>query len=378
MRAASAFLVSGMVLMSGNAGAASCLETVVQSGSMSVTSAFGWRYGANPNAPTKWQFHYGTDFSKKILATPMVVAPIAGTYFSYPGTAGCGNMVVITQSDGFAVKFCHLKAFAPDPATNNPRPNKSQIAVGATLGVPSNTGILPAPEHIHLEVVTKGTASSNADAMRVPPSFCGDVTVAYQNSDPAKRPPQNLVRPAGIATSDVYGTDGTNFDAAFYNQYMALNSGTGIVASTAVSAPNPAANVTTAKLTQSATNASAQPIVPAPVNAEEMSFEDMVLAEGKKRFGSEEWLQDLNTKGENALIYDAVVMASYQAYMRYQNQELREHIMQLEVSRTAILTEIAYRKKLKDVQDRALRSISTGASNGSSATPASTTPGTSN
>ncbi|MFX7506939.1 hypothetical protein ABTJ37_21740, partial [Acinetobacter baumannii] len=82
-----------------------------------------------------------------------MVSPVDGIYHSYAGVSGCGNMVVISQPDGFSAKFCHLKSFAPD-ANGKARANGSSITVGDSLGVPSNTGILPAPEHIHLEVIT--------------------------------------------------------------------------------------------------------------------------------------------------------------------------------------------------------------------------------
>lgn len=338
--------------------AADCLQTVVKSGSLVISSPFGWRFDANPNGRGKWQFHYGTDFSKKVLADPMVVAPIKGTYHSYAGVSGCGNMVVIAQPDGFATKFCHLRSFEPD-ANGKPRLNGSAINIGDKLGVPSNTGILPAPEHIHLEVITKGDAARTT-ALRIPPPLCSGVGVSYQAAvdKPERKPPLSLIRPAGVTDRDVFGSAGTNFDKAFYDKYLAQNAGTGTLPSSAVTVNNPAANVDAAKIAKSGDNASQQPVLPAPVTAEDMSFSEMIVSEARKRFGSEQWYSELSLKAELPLYYELAVMTAYQIYMQYQKQEVAENIVQLSATRTALLNEVASQIKAKKLRDPALRSIS--------------------
>ncbi|WP_422640003.1 M23 family metallopeptidase [Undibacterium umbellatum] len=339
------------------ASASTCLQTVVKSGSLVVSSPFGWRFGANPNGRGKWQFHYGTDFSKKVLADPMVVAPIGGTYHSYPGTGGCGNMVVITQPDGFATKFCHLKNFEP-AANGKARLNGSAISVGDKLGVPSNTGILPNPEHIHLEVITKGDPSRTS-AWRIPPPFCGGVSFTYQAAvdTPDRKPPLSLIRPAGVVDKNVFGNATPNFDKEFYDKYMAQNATTGTIPSTSISVTNPAANVDAAKIAKSGDNASQQPPLPAPVTAEDMSFSEMILGEAKKRFGSEHWYSELSLKGELPLYYELAVMTAYQIYMQYQKREIAENIVQLSATRTALLNDVAIQIKVKKLREPALQSI---------------------
>jgi len=339
------------------ASASTCLQTVIKSGSLVVSSPFGWRFDANPNGRGKWQFHYGTDFSKKVLPDPMVVSPMTGTYRSYPGTAGCGNMVVISQPDGFSSKFCHLKSFEPD-ANGKARLNGSTINIGDKIGVPSNTGILPNPEHIHLEVITKGDAATTK-AWRIPPPFCGGVSFSYQAAvdKPERKPPLSLVRPAGVTDRDTFGSAGTNFDKEFYDKYLAQNATTGTIPSSSVAVASPAANVDAAKIAKSGDNASQQPPLPAPILAEEMSFSEMIVGEAKKRFGSEQWYSELSLKGELPLYYELAVMTAYQIYMQYQKQEVAENIVQLSATRTALLNEMAIQMKTKKLREPALRSI---------------------
>ncbi|MFZ6639519.1 M23 family metallopeptidase [Undibacterium sp. TC4M20W] len=340
------------------ASASTCLQTVIKSGSLVVSSPFGWRFDANPNGRGKWQFHYGTDFSKKALPDPMVVSPVAGTYYSFPATSGCGNMVVIKQSDGFSAKFCHLRNFEPD-ANGKARLNGSTISIGDKLGVPSNTGILPNPEHIHLEVITKGDPSRTT-AMRIPPPFCGGVSFSYQPAvdKPERKPPLSLVRPPGVVDNDVYNGKTDHFDREFYDKYMAQNASTGTIPSSSVAVANSVAIVDAAKLAKSGENASQQPPMPAPVLAEEMSFSEMIVGEAKKRFGSEQWYSELSLKGELPLYYELAVMTAYQIYMQYQKQEVAENIVQLSATRTALLNEVAIQMKTKKLREPALRSIS--------------------
>lgn len=342
----------------GQADASTCLQTLVKSGPLVISSPFGWRFSANPNGRGKWQFHYGTDFSKKALSDPMVVAPISGTYHSYAGAGGCGNMVVITQSSGIATKFCHLRNFEPD-SSGKPRLNGSTINVGDKIGVPSNTGILPNPEHIHLEVISKGDPTKTT-AWRIPPLMCSGVSVSYQAAvdKPERKPPLSLIRPAGVNESNVYGSPGTNFDKEFYDKYMAQNAGTGTIASTSVSVANPSANVDAGKLARSGDNASQQPPLPAPLIAEEMSFSELIAGEAKKRFGSEHWYAELSNKGELPLYYELAVMTAYQIYMQYQKQEIAENIVQLSATRTALLNQVATQIKEKKLREPALRTIS--------------------
>lgn len=344
-------------LLTQSLASAACLQTVIKSGSLVVSSPFGWRFDANPNGRGKWQFHYGTDFSKKVLADPMVVAPIDGTYRSIAGTAGCGNMVVISQADGFSTKFCHLKSFEPD-ASGKARLNGSAISVGDKIGVPSNTGILPNPEHIHLEVITKGDASTTK-AWRIPPPFCGGVSFTYQAAvdKPDRKPPLSLIRPAGVTDKDTFGSAGTNFDKEFYDKYLAQNAATGTIPSSSVAVANPAATVDAAKIAKSGDNASQQPLLPAPLTAEDMSFSEMIVSEAKKRFGSEQWYSELALKGELPLYYDLAVMTAYQIYMQYQKQEVAENIVQLSATRTALLNELAVQIKVKKLREPALRGI---------------------
>ncbi|MFZ6733220.1 M23 family metallopeptidase [Undibacterium sp. Ji42W] len=340
------------------ASASTCLQTVIKSGSLVVSSPFGWRFDANPNGRGKWQFHYGTDFSKIALTDPMVISPVAGIYHSYPATPGCGNMVVITQPDGFAAKFCHLRNFEPD-ANGKARLNGSSINIGDKLGVPSNTGILPAPEHIHLEVITKGDAKTT-NAWRIPPPFCGGVSFSYQHAvdKPERKPPLSLVRPPGVVDKDVYDGLTPHFDKEFYDKYMAQNATTGTIPSSSVAVANPVAVVDAGKIAKSGENASQQPPLPAPVLAEEMSFSEMIVGEAKKRFGSEQWYSELSLKGELPLYYELAVMTAYQIYMQYQKQEVAENIVQLSATRTALLNEVAIQIKTKKLREPALRSIS--------------------
>ena len=351
-------LFATCLLNSAESVAASCLQTVIKSGSLVVSSPFGWRFSANPNGRGKWQFHYGTDFSKKVLADPMVVAPITGTYRSFAGAGGCGNMVIISEPSGISTKFCHLRNFEPD-ASGKPRLNGSTINVGDKIGVPSNTGILPNPEHIHLEVITKGDAAKTT-AWRIPPPMCSGVSFSYQAAvdKPERKPPLSLIRPAGVTDKDVYGSPGTNFDKEFYDKYMAQNAGTGTIASSSVSVANPAANVDAGKLAKSGENASQQPPLPAPLSAEEMSFSEMIVGEAKKRFGSEQWYAELSNKGELPLYYELAVMTAYQIYMQYQKQEIAENIVQLSATRTALLNQVASQIKAKKLRDPALNAIS--------------------
>ncbi|MCH8621313.1 M23 family metallopeptidase [Undibacterium sp. TS12] len=358
LRSSTLLAVTCATLLAQNpAMAAACLQTVVKSGSLVISSPFGWRFGANPNGKGKWQFHYGTDFSKKALPDPMVVAPIEGKYMAYSGLGQCGNMVVIQQPDGLSAKFCHLKNFEPD-ASGKPRVNGSTISVGDKIGVPSNTGILPNPEHIHLEVITKGDPSQTS-AFRIPPPFCGGVSFSYQAAvdTPDRKPPLSLIRPAGATKDNVYGAGDKNFDKAFYDQYMVQNATTGTIPSSAIANSNTTTNVDLAKMNQSGANASKQPVIPAPVLAEEMSFSEMIGSEARKRFGSEQWYSELAQKAELPLYYDLAVMTAYQIYMQYQKQEVAENIVQLSATRTALLNEVASQIKVKKLRDPALLSI---------------------
>jgi|SRR5690554_182770 len=110
-----------------------------------VTSSFGPR--TDPFDPTKTDFHAGIDYGGRPRGTP-VETPAVGVVYAARRYTGWGNLVAITDSQGYNHLFAHLDRIQLVQGQS--------VVRGQTIGTVGSTGQATGP-HLHYQINRPGT-----------------------------------------------------------------------------------------------------------------------------------------------------------------------------------------------------------------------------
>jgi murein DD-endopeptidase MepM/ murein hydrolase activator NlpD len=122
-----------------------------------ITSQYGPRNIANGSS-----VHMGMDFGTTD-GTP-VFSTIAGTAVNvvHSPNGSCGNYVKIQNTDGFAIRFCHLQSIDVKQG--------EKIAAGCQIGKSGHSGVgragKPYPSHLHYEIFNSENRQINPQSPR--------------------------------------------------------------------------------------------------------------------------------------------------------------------------------------------------------------------
>lgn len=113
-----------------------------------ITSPFGPR--PDPFNPVKKDFHTGIDYGGRPRGT-LVHTTTGGVVFAAKFYSGWGNLVAITDSQGYIHLFAHLDSFKAKAG--------QMLARGDVLGTLGSTGKATGP-HLHYQINKPGTGVS--------------------------------------------------------------------------------------------------------------------------------------------------------------------------------------------------------------------------